>query len=85
VVFADDVRGLVEKVIAGMSNPLMQLGDTGLRFFPIAAECDLAAHASLILCHLCSAGAQRIDRLEHRAVRERRKERDTRIEADYRR
>jgi len=72
VVFADDVRGLVEKVIAGISNPLIQLGDTGLRLFPIAAEFNLAAHASMILYHLRSAGAQRIDRLEHRAVRERR-------------
>ena len=76
VAFADDVRGLVEKVIPGMSNPLMQFRDASFRLLPVVAEFNLTAHAPLILSQLGRFGTKGIDRLEYRTVRQRSKQCD---------
>jgi len=56
-----------------------------LLFFPVTAELGFVAQATLVFCQLYGVLAEGIDRLKHRAIRERSKQRNACIKTNNRR
>jgi len=77
-------RELVQKILSRIRRPHVQTADLGLLFLPISRKLGLACELTLCLCEPTLDRFDGIQRLNLRAVAERRKHRDTSIQPNRR-